>query len=381
MVPLLGDAADLLHHPAGDGVGVALALDGEQVEQVGEVGGAGNQVAAVLLFLELLDHLVVFVPDLPHQLLHDVLQGHQALGAAVLVHYNNHVGLLPLENPQQLGDLGIAGGVQHGAGNGLYVGLTTIAGGVEVLLMDHADDVVDVLMVHRQPGVTALGEGLSDVVHGVGVLHRHDVHAGGEDLIHLHIIELDGGADELALVLVQPALDLGLVHHGHQLFLGDAAVPLLVKYHGQQLFQQAEQEVHRGKDHHENPHNGSGEHGKALGILLGQALGRDLAKDQHHNGDDGGRDHRAVLQPQALGEEHGGQRGGGQVDDVVAHQNGGQQVVVLVHQPEGQGGPAVAGVGLALQADAVEGGKGGLRGGEIGGQDHQNNQNHDHGQT
>ena len=126
---------------------------------------------------------------------------------------------------------------------------------------------------------------------------------------------------------------------------------------------------------------GAEKHGKALGILLGQALGRDLAEDQHHNGDDGGGDHRAVLQAQALGKEHGGQRGGGQVDDVVAHQNGGQQVVILVHQPEGQGGPAVAGVGLALQADAVERGKGGLRGGEIGGQNHQNNQNHDHGQT
>ena len=30
-VALLGDAADLLHHPAGDGVGVTLPLDGEQV--------------------------------------------------------------------------------------------------------------------------------------------------------------------------------------------------------------------------------------------------------------------------------------------------------------------------------------------------------------
>ena len=56
-VALLRHTADLLHHPAGDGVGVALPLYLEQVKEVGQIGGAGDEVAVVLLLLELLDDL------------------------------------------------------------------------------------------------------------------------------------------------------------------------------------------------------------------------------------------------------------------------------------------------------------------------------------
>ena len=208
-----------------------------------------------------------------HQLLHDVLQGDQALGAAVLVHHDDHVGLLLLEDAQQVGDLGVSGGVEHIAHKGAHILPAVEAGGVEILLVDHAHHVVDVLMVDRDAGEAALGEDPGDLVHGVGVLHRHDVHPGGDDLLHLQVVELDGGPDELALVLVQPALGLGLVHHGDQLLLGDAVVGGVMEELGEQALPLAEEEVGRGEDHHEKAQQGRREHGEGLGGLLGQALG------------------------------------------------------------------------------------------------------------
>ena len=98
VVPLLGDPAHLLHDPAGDGGRVAGALHLEQVVQVIQVGGTCNEIAAVWLLAEGLD----------------VLSCGDALGAAVLVHDNGHVGLVLLQNAQQLGYLGVARGVEHG---------------------------------------------------------------------------------------------------------------------------------------------------------------------------------------------------------------------------------------------------------------------------
>ena len=320
----------------------------------------------------------MLIPDLAHQLLHDVLQGAQALGAAVLVHHDDHVGLGLLEDAQQIGDLGVGGGVEHGGDDGGDVVVAVVAGGVEVLLVDDAHDVVDVLMVDRQPGVAALGEGLGDLVHGIGVLHRHDVHPGGEDLIHLQVAELDGGADKLALILVQTALGLGLVHHGDELLLSDAAVAAAAEDQTEQTLPLSEEEVQGTENEHQQPQNGGGEHGKGLGLLLGQALGGDLAEDQDDHGEHDGGHRGAVGRAHVLGEEDGAQGGGRDVHDVVADEDGGQQTVVVLRQGQGAGGPAVSGVGLALQADAVEGGEGGLGGGEVGGKGHHQEHGCDH---
>ena len=364
-VALLRHTADLLHHPAGDGVGVALPLYLEQVKEVGQIGGAGDEVAVVLLLLELLDDLVVLVPDLAHQLLHDILQGDQALGAAVLVHHNDHVGFLPLEDAQQLGDLGVAGGIEHGAQHLLHAGQAAVAGRVEILLMDDADDIVDVLVVHRQAGIPVLSEDLGDLLHGVGVLHRHDVHPGGEDLLHLQVVELDGRPDKAALMLVQAALALRLVHQSDQLLLGNAAVRRFAEHLGQQPLPLGKQEVQRGKDRTEHPQQRGGKHGKPLGGLLGQALGGDLAEDQDHHGQHNGGHGRSSHLINQVDKEYRADGGGHVVDDVIADKQGGEQLVVVLRQSQGTGRPLVASVCPALEPHPVQGGKGGLRGREI----------------
>ena len=86
-VAYVGHPPDLLHDPAGHRRGVVLlaGLHVEQVVQIVQIRRAGHQIAAVGLLPELLDDLVVLVPDLAHQLLHNVLHGDDALGAAVSV--------------------------------------------------------------------------------------------------------------------------------------------------------------------------------------------------------------------------------------------------------------------------------------------------------
>ena len=151
--------------------------------------------------------------------------------------------LVLLQNAQQLEDLGVARGVEH---RGLQVGhhgLPPVAGGVEVLFVDDPHDVVHRLVVDGDAGVARLGKEGGNLLHGALLGGGGQVHPGGEDLRDLQVVELDGVADQVALVLVQTALGLGLVHHAHQLLLGDAVVPLGPEDLAHQLFPLAEQEV------------------------------------------------------------------------------------------------------------------------------------------
>ena len=77
-----------------------------------------------------------------------------------------------------------------------------VAGGIEVFFMDDAYDVVDAVVVDGEAGVAALHKERGRLLHGGGVRYSHQIHAGGEDLGHLQVVELDGVANQIALMLV-----------------------------------------------------------------------------------------------------------------------------------------------------------------------------------
>ena len=106
----------LFLYKAVHGVGVDVFILGQvqRLVKVVHAGRAGHEPAAVRLLAEVLGGLVVFVPDLAHKLFQNVLEGDDALGAAVFVHDDCHVMVLLAQGAQQLGDLGGAGGVEGG---------------------------------------------------------------------------------------------------------------------------------------------------------------------------------------------------------------------------------------------------------------------------
>ena len=242
--------------------------------------------------------------------------------------------------------------------------------------MDQADDVVDGCVVDRDAGVAALGEENRQLLHGDGVRGGDNVHPGGEDLLHLHVVKLNGSADQFALVVLQAALALRFLHHGDELFFGDALVLGGVEDLHRQLVEQAEEEV-QGRQHRQNhPHGRHCPHTELFRLVLCHGFGRDFAKNQHHNGQDDGGDGRAVGGVE-LGEKYGAQRGGGQVYNVVGDQDAGEQLVVLVQQYQGFLCPEVSILRLAFQTDLVGRREGRLRGGTPGGEHNQNDQNQD----
>ena len=93
---------------------------------------------------------------------------------------------------------------------------------------------------------------------------------------------------------------------------------------------------------------------KRSGAVLGQALGGDFTEDQHHNGNDDGGERRAQVAVVA----HKEQRADGcrcDVDDVVADEDGGEELVVVFRQLQRGGGTAAPFFGPGLQPGLVQG--------------------------
>ena len=77
----------------------------------------------------------MLIPDLAYQLLQNVLQRDNTLGAAVLVHHHSHVMVLLAQGAQQLGDLGGAGGIKGGLHKVFQRGILAQTAKVKVLFM------------------------------------------------------------------------------------------------------------------------------------------------------------------------------------------------------------------------------------------------------
>ena len=147
-------------------------------------------------------------------------------------------------------------------------------------------------------------------------------------------MELDGRPDELALMLVQAALALRLVHQSDQLLLGNAAVRRFAEHLGQQPLPLGKQEVQRGKDRTEHPPAaGVANMGKPLGGTpwpgsWGETSPKIRITTGQHNGGHGRSSH-LINQ---VDKEYRADGGGHVVDDVIADKQGGEQLVVVLRQ-------------------------------------------------
>ena len=279
--------------------------------------------------------------------------------------------VLLAQGAQQLGDLGGTGGVEGRLDQILQLDLLFQACHVEVLFMYHTNDVINGVVVHRQTGVAGLGKGLRHLFQRQIVLHRDHIHAGGQDLFHLHVIKLDGAADQLAFPVGQLAVILGFADHGHQLALGDGVLLGAVDKVSQKALPLAEQPRQRGKYQHQQAEHRCNCGGYRFRHLLGKALGGHLAKNQHHHGQHHGGHRSATLCTQHLGENDGADGSCGNVHDIIADKDGGKQLIVFFSHCQHPGGRVIAVLGAAFQADLIQGRKCGLGCGEKGRECHQ----------
>ena len=225
-------------------------------------------------------------------------------------------------------------------------------------------DVVDRVLIHRDPRVAVLNDDLLDLLLAVLDVDEHHVHARREDLLGGRFVKVQRRADHLALAFLQNAFLLDALNDVFQLILGHAGSVLAAagdfERHSAQLHKDEHQ---RREDDRQKFQDTGGFSGKGVAVLLGETFRDHLAEGQHQQGRHTGRDGGADIAEQVQ-TEHGGDRRTPEVDDVVANQNSGQGFVKALDDIQHLGGFFIAVFDRMLDADLVDEGKSGLHSGE-----------------
>ena len=88
-------------------------------------------------------------------------------------------------------------------------------------------------------------------------------------------------------------------------------------------------------------------------MLLGQALWCYLSKNQNNHRDDYCGNSRPVLAVQ-FDEQHRGHRSSSDINQVIAYQNRGEEIVVVLLKVKNALGLLVAGIRFVLDSDSVK---------------------------
>ncbi len=242
--------------------------------------------------------------------------------------------------------------------------------------MQDADDVVDVTLVDRHPRVLTGADMAEDDVEIIVQVDAEDLLTRHHDVIDGDVLEIEN-RQQHALVATRDHA-AGFVDHGAQLVTGQAVGAAADIAHAEQAQQaigdaidQPDQRVEQLEQRFQHQR---GRIGDALRIHGGHGLGRHFGKDQHHDGQHGGRDGRTRDITEVMDRDDGRQRGGQVVDEVVADQDDADQAVRTGKQAGNTLGAALTALGAVTETVAVDRHHAGLGTREEGRQDDQDDQ-------
>src|SRR3990170_1058206 len=270
---------------------------------------------------------VPLFPDLPEQLLENVLHRHDPGRLPVLVHDDRDVHLPPLELAQERREFLNLGDDVGGPDELLpHRRLPPLGHRAEQLLeMEDADDVVPLALVYRNPG-PAVAAVPGDQLLVRQVLRDHeDVGQGGHDLPGAPIGHLEDVVDELLLLRVEGARLLSGVDQRAELRLGDHLAglrpPPLPHQEEDPPGDLLQPEPHGGHQAREGVQRRGGQQRETAGPRPDEALRRHVPDQQdpqrpHEKGE-------ALAGPGGkMRQEQGGDdRGDRHVDDLVSEED------------------------------------------------------------
>ena len=73
----------------------------------------------------------------------------------------------------------------------------------QVLIVDHADDAVDIPLEHREARIARSHHAVHRLAHGFGILHQDHIHARRHDLAGIHVAQVQDLVDHALLVIEQ----------------------------------------------------------------------------------------------------------------------------------------------------------------------------------
>ena len=355
-------------------MGFVVERGADQVADGLEAGLAFDLPLAVAGLDELGLLLIVFVLDAADDLLDQILHRHQAGGAAVLVDNDRHVVLVALHLVEEFIGLLAEGDEAGGTEQFLQFKLFWLAGGdklEQILDMEDPEDVVEIPLVDRQAGEFLAGDRLQGGGQGGVVGQGDDFGTVDHQLGDFGVVELQDVVDHRLLGGADHPFFLAFVDHHADFLLGDpflVGFPRDAKDSGDQVGRKRQQmDKGRCQPRHQCQ-QGNHRHRDGIGILHGDPLRHQFAKDQREIGQHQ-RDRtncqwignprnawncRAQPCGGILGKALGGKGAGQESGESDPDLDGGEEPAGLLQQRRQQFGPDMPLAGHLAQLGVVE---------------------------
>ncbi len=191
----------------------------------------------------------MLVADLPDEFLHDVLQGDDTGGAAVLVDDDGHRLFAAQPHQQRLHRQG-AGHQQRSDADPAHADAVAfgLGDGEGVLEVDHAGDLVDAFAVDREAGQARGAGQVQHVGRGGRVLEGADLHPGGHDVLGREPAQRQGPYEEVGGVLFEGAGLGRMAYQGDEFARGAGGGHLLGGLHAEGPYEPVGDGVEAGDD-------------------------------------------------------------------------------------------------------------------------------------
>ena len=231
--------------------------------------------------------------------------------------------------------------------------------------MKNTDNLIDGIPVDQQTGTARLCKSSGYFLMTLVDFHGLQVNSMGQNFRRRQIAEFKGVTQQLALVFINAAVLLHILHEKKQFLMGHFCVIICLEKAGNQLFPLGKKKIQRHQ--HTNPEadKRSAEQSKAFRSVLRNTLGGDLTENQNNDCYNDRRNRRANIAVKFY-EQKCADRRHHDIHDIVADQDGGDQLVIVFGQLERQCCPLVTIVRQHLEAGLVQGRERCFCGAEIG---------------
>ena len=246
----------------------------------------------------------IFFQNVAEDALGQVVQGDDALRAAVFVHYDAELVLVLLEELQYLLGIQALRDEQGRAGNAAQVERLVAAQHDDDVLHRHHTYHLVLAVFHQQVFAEVLfADDAQHVLAAVVGVHHNDVPAVGHQVVGALVREAEHVAQHLRFVLVYDALLRTLVQNHFQFFLGHLAFRAFFQANQfvDQLGGGAEQEDEGVGDVFDGNHQRAEPRGPLLRVTQGDGFGDQFAHDERQIGDE--HDYRRYSQCMGVGSQ------------------------------------------------------------------------------
>ena len=177
-------------------------------------------------------HFLIVLVDIAYDLLNQVLHGHHTTDTAVLIHDDGHLVVVLLHLLEDCIRLHVlrdeVGGLDELPDIHVIEASLLLCLDGKVLHADHADDVVDIFLIDRDPAVAGCQQLVDIFIHRNQQIHCHHILAIHHDLPDSLIVEGEDGCDHFLLDVVEDAGLRSCLDQGLDLLLGYVCLQVIV---------------------------------------------------------------------------------------------------------------------------------------------------------